>query len=110
MVAKIGDNDQPLLDVISRTTAAFNITGLPTLTIPSGLDQEGLPMGIAIAARPYDEPSIFRAAHAYQQLTDHHKLMPAIVMEDSEGEHPSVGRPSGTVEKPILTGTKDSVW
>jgi aspartyl-tRNA(Asn)/glutamyl-tRNA(Gln) amidotransferase subunit A len=110
MVAKIGDNDQPLLDVISRTTAAFNITGLPTLTIPSGLNQEGLPMGIAIAARPYDEPSIFRAAHAYQQLTDHHKLMPAIVKEDSEGEHPSVGRPSGTVEKPILTGTKDSVW
>ncbi len=74
MVAKIGEEDRPLLEVVSRTTAVFNIVGIPTLTIPSGLDREGLPMGIAVAARPFDEATMFRAAHAYQQLTDHHTL------------------------------------
>jgi aspartyl-tRNA(Asn)/glutamyl-tRNA(Gln) amidotransferase subunit A len=110
MVAKIGDQELPLLDVISRTTAVFNIVGIPTLTIPSGLDSQGLPMGIAVAARPFDEPTMFRAAHAYQQLTDHHRLMPALVKEDSDGKHSPVPRPTGVIEKPILTATKDSIW
>ncbi|MEA2650838.1 MAG: aspartyl-tRNA(Asn)/glutamyl-tRNA(Gln) amidotransferase subunit [Chloroflexota bacterium] len=110
MVAKIGDQELPLLDVISRTTAVFNIVGIPTLTIPSGLDSEGLPMGIAIAARPFDEATMFRAAHAYQQLTDHHRLMPALVKEDSEAEHSPGARPTGMIEKPIITATKDSIW
>ena len=110
MVAKIGEEDRPLLEVVSRTTAVFNIVGIPTLTIPSGLDREGLPMGIAIAARPFDEATMFRAAHAYQQLTDHHTRMPALVQEDSEAEHPMMDRPSGVIEKPIITATKDSVW
>jgi hypothetical protein len=54
---------------------------------------------------------MFRAAHAYQQLTDHHTLMPALVKEDSEAEHgPMSARPTGVIEKPIITATKDSVW
>jgi aspartyl-tRNA(Asn)/glutamyl-tRNA(Gln) amidotransferase subunit A len=110
MVAKIGDSELPLLDVISRTTAVFNIVGMPTLTIPSGLDREGLPMGIAVVARPFDEATMFRVAHAYQQLTDHHRITPALVKEDSDAEHAAVLRPTGVVEKPILTATKDSIW
>ena len=110
MVAKIGDQELPLLDVVSRTTAVFNIVGIPTLTIPSGLDSEGLPMGIAIAARPFDEATMFRAAHAFQQLTDHHRLMPTLVKKDSEAEHSPGARPTGIVEKPIITATKDSIW
>jgi aspartyl-tRNA(Asn)/glutamyl-tRNA(Gln) amidotransferase subunit A len=85
MVAKIGDEDLPLLDVISRTTAVFNIVGIPTLTIPSGLDSSGMPMGIAVAARPFGEPAMFRAAHTYQQLTDHHSLMPAMIEKSRDG-------------------------
>lgn len=110
MVAKIGEEDRPLLEVVSRTTAVFNIVGIPTLTIPSGLDSEGLPMGISIAARPFDEATMFRAAHAYQRLTDHHTLMPVLVKEDSEADHLPVARPTGVVEKPVVTATKDSVW
>jgi aspartyl-tRNA(Asn)/glutamyl-tRNA(Gln) amidotransferase subunit A len=110
MVAKIGDEDRPLLEVVSRTTAVFNIVGIPTLTIPSGLDREGLPMGIAVAARPFDEATMFRVAHAYQQVTDHHTLMPPMVKEDSDAEHPPAARPTGVIEKPIITATKDSVW
>ena len=110
MVAKIGDEEQALLDVISRTTAVFDIVGLPTLTIPSGLDREGLPMGIAVAARPYDEMTMFRAAHAFQRQTDHHTLMPPLVRADSEASHGPAKRPTGVIEHPVVTATRDSVW
>ena len=112
MVAKIGDQELPLLDVISRTTAVFDIAGLPTITIPSGLDRQGLPMGIAIATRPYDEATCFQVAHAYQRLTNHHELMPPIVEADSAARHAPGPRPptQGVVEKPILTATKDTIW
>lgn len=110
MVAKVGDEELALLDVISRTTAVFDIVGLPTITIPSGLDREGMPMGIAVAARPYDESTMFRVAHTYQQLTNHHTLMPPLVEADSNGEHHDGVRPSGVIEKEIVTATKDSIW
>lgn len=110
MVAKIGDEEMPLLDVISRTTAVFDIVGLPTLTIPSGLDRQGLPMGIAVATRPYDEATCFRVAHAYQTLTSHHTLMPPLVRDDSEASHPPMQRTSAVIEKPLITATKDSIW
>jgi hypothetical protein len=111
MVAKIGNEEMALLDVISRTTAVFDIVGIPTLTIPSGLDSEGLPMGIAVATRPYDEATGFRVAHTYQQLTSHHQLMPEMVRKDSEASHPATKpRAHGVVEKPLITTTKDSIW
>ena len=110
MDARIGDEEKPLLDVVSRTTAVFDIVGLPTITIPSGLDRDGLPMGIAIAARPYDEVTMFRAAHAYQRLTEHHTLTPALVAEDTRAEHPASRIPSGVIERPVVTATKDDVW
>lgn len=110
MVAKVGDQELALLDVISRTTAVFDIVGLPTITIPSGLDGEGLPMGIAVAARPYDESTMFRVAHTYQLLTKHHTLMPPLVRADSEATHGARPRRSGVIEKRVLTGTRDSIW
>lgn len=110
MVGKIGDQELPLLDVISRTTAVFNIVGMPTVTIPSGFDDEGMPMGIAIAARPFDEATMFRAANAYQRLTDHHRALPDIVREDSAVDHAPVERPTGVIEKELNTSIKDHIW
>jgi Asp-tRNA(Asn)/Glu-tRNA(Gln) amidotransferase A subunit family amidase len=113
MVAKIGDQELPLLDVISRTTAVFDIAGMPTITIPSGLDRQGLPIGIAVATRPYDEGTCFQIAHAYQQLTDRAPpTHPPVVKADAAAPHPPGPRPDGqrVVEKPILTATKDNIW
>jgi len=67
-------------------------------------------MGIAIAARPYDEVTMFRAAHEYQRRTDHHTAMPPLVGADSDGRHPPAIRPSGIVEHPVVTGIKDHIW
>jgi aspartyl-tRNA(Asn)/glutamyl-tRNA(Gln) amidotransferase subunit A len=112
MVAKIDDEELPLLDVISRTTAVFDIVGLPTVTVPSGLDREGMPMGVAFATRPYDEVTCFRVAHAFQQRTGHHELTPQLVRDDAATAHPRADGllAKDLVEKPVVTAVKDNIW
>jgi aspartyl-tRNA(Asn)/glutamyl-tRNA(Gln) amidotransferase subunit A len=83
LVARIGSTEVPLQDVLTRTTSPFNIVGMPRVTIPSGLDAQGLPIAISIASRPYDDATSLRVAHTYQQITDFHTLTPPIVRDDA---------------------------
>ena len=48
-------------------TAPFNVTGMPAISIPCGFTSSGLPVGMQIAGKPFDEPTIIRAAYTYQQ-------------------------------------------
>jgi aspartyl-tRNA(Asn)/glutamyl-tRNA(Gln) amidotransferase subunit A len=68
---------------LTRFTAAFNFTGLPALTIPCGFDANGLPIGLQLIARPWDEAGLLQAAHAYQQVTGWHVQTPAILERGS---------------------------
>jgi amidase len=43
-------------------------TGFPALTIPAGLTGDGLPVGLEILVRPYDEPTMFRVGYAFEQI------------------------------------------
>ena len=61
---------------LTRFTSPFNLTGLPALSVPCGFDQDGLPIGLQIVARPWDETSILRAAYAYEQATIWHLSRP----------------------------------
>jgi len=63
---------------VSGNTRPFNYLGLPTISIPCGFDDRGLPVGLQLAARPFAEATVLRAADAYQQVTDWHRKSPAL--------------------------------
>jgi len=56
-----------------RLTMPFNLAGLPAISFPCGFTTSGLPVGLQVAGRPFEESTVLRIAHAYQQLTDWHR-------------------------------------
>ena len=60
--------------------AVGNGAGLPSVSVPSGFTDDGLPTGIQFMGRAYDENVILAVARAYQSLTDWHTRHPAEVM------------------------------
>jgi aspartyl-tRNA(Asn)/glutamyl-tRNA(Gln) amidotransferase subunit A len=58
--------------------APFNMTGLPTLALPCGFAPDGLPISLQLTGRAFDEATVLRAGHAYEQATDWHRRRPAI--------------------------------
>ena len=63
---------------LTRFTAPFNLTGLPAISLPCGFTSEGLPIGLQIVSRPWNEAGLLRAAYAYEQATDWHLRRPSI--------------------------------
>lgn len=59
-------------------TRVFSNAGVPAISVPCGFDQDGLPLGLHLAAAPFRESTMFQAAHAYQGLTDWHQRRPAL--------------------------------
>jgi aspartyl-tRNA(Asn)/glutamyl-tRNA(Gln) amidotransferase subunit A len=57
-------------------TVPFNVIGLPALSVPCGFTRDGLPIGLTIAGRRWDERTVLRVGHAYQQATDWHRWPP----------------------------------
>jgi aspartyl-tRNA(Asn)/glutamyl-tRNA(Gln) amidotransferase subunit A len=58
-------------------TLSLNLAGLCGVSIPCGFSQ-GLPVGLQIIGRPFDEAGVLRTAHAFQQATDYHKKHPQL--------------------------------
>ncbi|MER7730236.1 amidase [Streptomyces erythrochromogenes] len=64
-------------DAYVRLSAPANVTGVPALTVPVGLDPRGLPIGMQLMGRPFDEATVLRAGHAYERTTAAHGPAPA---------------------------------
>jgi aspartyl-tRNA(Asn)/glutamyl-tRNA(Gln) amidotransferase subunit A len=58
-------------------TVPANLAGIPGISLPCGL-AGGLPVGLQLLARPFDEASLFRAGRAYQARTAHHRAAPPL--------------------------------
>lgn len=59
-----------------RFTAPFDMSGSPSLTLPGGATEQGLPVGFQIVGRHLDEGLVLRAGHAFQQATQWHRRHP----------------------------------
>lgn len=70
--------EEDMLSAIMQFTGVPSLTGLPSLAVPCGFDPDGLPVGMQIIGRPFDEATLFRAGAAFQTVTDFHKKAPKI--------------------------------
>jgi aspartyl-tRNA(Asn)/glutamyl-tRNA(Gln) amidotransferase subunit A len=79
-VAPRMDADGRLLDALSTRNylAPLNAAGIPALTVPCGFDRQGLPVGLQLAGRVWEEDVVLRVGHAYQQVTDWHARQPSL--------------------------------
>lgn len=59
-------------------TISVNLAGIPAISIPCGFTKKGLPVGLQIIAKAFNEEMLFRVAHAFEQNTDWHKLKPLL--------------------------------
>src|SRR5258708_24122739 len=59
-------------------TVSINITGLPGLSVPCGLSKSGLPIGLQLIGKAFDEATLLRTAYAYEQATEWHKQKPLL--------------------------------
>ena len=59
-------------------TTVPSLANIPALAVPCGFSEEGLPLSLQIAGRPFDEATVLRAGHAYEQATDWHTRRPPV--------------------------------
>jgi aspartyl-tRNA(Asn)/glutamyl-tRNA(Gln) amidotransferase subunit A len=74
----VGGKEESVLAASWRFTYPFNLSGLPTISIPCGFTRENLPIGLQIAAKPFDEMTVLRVAHAYERTHDWSERLPSI--------------------------------
>jgi aspartyl-tRNA(Asn)/glutamyl-tRNA(Gln) amidotransferase subunit A len=76
--AKLGGQDIPLVRAFLDLTLPFNLTGQPAISVPCGFTRSGLPIGLQLVGRPFDEATLFRAAGAYESATPWHQRIPPV--------------------------------
>ncbi len=69
---------EPPTMILIQNTAPFNLAGLPALSLPCGFTQGGLPIGLQIAGRRFDEATVLRVGAAYEAATDWWKRTPPL--------------------------------
>jgi aspartyl-tRNA(Asn)/glutamyl-tRNA(Gln) amidotransferase subunit A len=67
LVKEVGPIDTLYKHVQPEFHGPFNLTGLPTLSVPCGFSQDNLPISLQLVGKPFDELSVLRAGYAYQQ-------------------------------------------
>ncbi|MFB1100356.1 Asp-tRNA(Asn)/Glu-tRNA(Gln) amidotransferase subunit GatA [Terribacillus sp. JSM ZJ617] len=77
---KVGEKVEDPLTMYATDilTIPVNLAGVPGISLPCGFSSEGLPIGLQIIGKHFDEATIYRAAHAFEQATDYHKQKPAL--------------------------------
>jgi aspartyl-tRNA(Asn)/glutamyl-tRNA(Gln) amidotransferase subunit A len=59
-------------------SAPAALAGVPAVAVPCGFDPAGLPLSLQLLGRPFEDATVLRAAHAYEQATEWHRRRPAL--------------------------------
>ena len=76
-MSRMGE-DAELISAVLRYTCPFDMTGSPTITLPGGFTEAGMPVGFQLIGRHFEEHLLVRAGWAFQQATDWHRRHPAL--------------------------------
>lgn len=83
-----------------------NVTGGPSLALPVGFSGNGLPLGMQIIGRPFDDATVLKVGHAYQQATDWHTRNPFL---EAGASSPAVTPKGNDPMVPVLdSDTRDA--
>jgi len=73
-----GPNAPAMVQRLTLFTRLVNFLGLPSLTIPSGFTKSGLPVGMQLIGRSFDEATLLTIGAAFQRVTDYHDRLPKL--------------------------------
>jgi Asp-tRNA(Asn)/Glu-tRNA(Gln) amidotransferase A subunit family amidase len=59
-------------------TSPAALAGVPAIAVPCGFGADGLPLSVQLMGRPFEDATVLRAAHAYEQATDWHRRRPPL--------------------------------
>jgi aspartyl-tRNA(Asn)/glutamyl-tRNA(Gln) amidotransferase subunit A len=76
---KLGHAEEDARTAATRFTRCFNATGHPAMVVCCGFDSGGLPIGLQIVGRMWDEATVLHTGYAYEQATDWHTRRPALL-------------------------------
>ena len=77
-VVDVGGVQEAKLAIMPRLTRPHNICGIPTVSVQCGFTSEGLPIGMQLAARPFEDALALQVAYAYEQAAEWHTRHPVI--------------------------------
>jgi aspartyl-tRNA(Asn)/glutamyl-tRNA(Gln) amidotransferase subunit A len=77
-ISKIGSKEESVFAVSARFCAPFNMAGLPAISIPCGFAPNGLPIGLQIVGKPFEEEVVLKLASAFESNTDYHLRRPPL--------------------------------
>ena len=63
---------------MTRFTRIYNLVGIPSLSLPCGFSSSGMPIGLQIAGKPFDEGTVLRVGHAYEINTPWKNRYPSL--------------------------------
>ncbi len=80
---KIGENaDDPMTMYLSDIfTLSANLAGIPGISVPCGFSENGLPIGLQLMGRHFNEEMLIKVAYNFEQATDFHKKKPKLISE-----------------------------
>jgi aspartyl-tRNA(Asn)/glutamyl-tRNA(Gln) amidotransferase subunit A len=73
-----GPGAEAAIQAITRFMRPINYLGLPVLEVPAGQSRSGMPIGLQLIGRPFDDESAIALGRAFQAATDHHRRIPRL--------------------------------